>query len=210
MHITRFLISIITLTLIFSISKGIRMNFTKYCYRFKGTIRKIYRIINVKNRSKIVWKELIKLHKESEWKFGQYDNQKYIVTTFHLEDNHAQNFRYAVTSNNLEFHTFLLKSFDEEKTNDILVLSAHFNGLLNFGKVSVSTKHNYVEFIHSGDLVTYMLYPGEIHTDLKAHYNLTKDCYWAFSNLIETGEDPVFVFSELLRRKEEDAANQME
>ncbi|MBC7643041.1 MAG: hypothetical protein H7174_12015, partial [Flavobacterium sp.] len=57
---------------------------------------------------------------------------------------------------------------------------------------------------HSGDLVTYMLFPGEIHSDLRVHYDITLECFWAFSNLIETGDDPVFIISELLKRKDEE------
>lgn len=48
-----------------------------------------------------------------------------------------------------------------------------------------------------------MLYPGEIDSDLCSHYDLTKDCVWSFHRLLESGEDPVFVFSELLQRNEE-------
>jgi hypothetical protein len=48
-----------------------------------------------------------------------------------------------------------------------------------------------------------MLYPHEIDSDFSDHYNLTIDCVWSFYRLLESGEDPVFVFSELLQRKEE-------
>ena len=94
-------------------------------------------------------------------------------------------------------------------TNDVLVLASHFNGLLNFGTVKVSVKYNYVEFIYSRDLLTYSLFPGEISSDTDIHFELTKDCFWSFTNLIETGDDPVFVFSELMRRnnKEDNTGN---
>jgi hypothetical protein len=85
-----------------------------------------------------------------------------------------------------------------------MILASHLNSLLNFGKVSVNTKYNCVEFVYSGDLVTYMLFPGEIRSDLRVHYNITLDCFWAFTNLIETDDDPVFVISELLKRKDEE------
>lgn len=49
-----------------------------------------------------------------------------------------------------------------------------------------------------------MLYPGEISRVQRIHYDLSEDCCWAFLNLVETGEDPVFVISELLIRKEDD------
>jgi hypothetical protein len=48
-----------------------------------------------------------------------------------------------------------------------------------------------------------MFNPQEIDSDLWAHYNLTKDSVWSYHRLLETGEDPVFVFSELLQRKDE-------
>jgi hypothetical protein len=180
------------------------MQFSKYYYSLTEKIRKIYRVLNVKKRSKIVWEELIKMHKNENWHFGQFDNEKYIITTFNLKDEKEQKFRYEVTQNSLKYHTFILDSFDEHKTTDIMILASHLNSLLNFGKVSVNTKYNCVEFVHSGDLVTYMLFPGEIRSDLRVHYDITLDCFWAFSNLIETDDDPVFVISELLKRKDEE------
>jgi hypothetical protein len=75
---------------------------------------------------------------------------------------------------------------------------------LNFGTVKVSAKYNYVEFVFSRDLLTYSLYPGEINSDTDTHFELSKDIFWSFNNMIETGEDPVFVFSELLRKKEDE------
>lgn len=205
MAILKFLISIIMFSITISFFKVIRMQFSKYYYSLTEKIRKIYRLLNVKKRSKIVWEELIKMHKNENWHFGQFDNEKYIVTTFNLKDEKEQKFRYEVTQNSLKYHTFILDSFDEHKTTDIMVLASHLNSLLNFGKVSVNTKYNCVEFVHSGDLVTYMLFPGEIRSDLRVHYDITLDCFWAFSNLIETDDDPVFVISELLKRKDEEA-----
>jgi hypothetical protein len=113
-------------------------------------------------------------------------------------------FTYTVKPDNLLFRATILENFDEELTNDILVLASHFNGLLNFGVVKVSVKYNFVEFVYSRDLLTYSLFPGEINSDTDIHYRLAKDCFWSFTNLIETGEDPVFIFSELLRRKDEE------
>ena len=203
----KFILSIIMLTITISFFKVIRMHLSKYYYSITEKIRKIYRLLIVKKRSQIVWKELIKMHKNENWHFGQFDNEKYIVTTFNLKDDKEQKFRYEVTQNNLKFHTFILDSFDEHKTTDIMVLASHLNSLLNFGKVSVNTKYNCVEFIYYGDLVTYMLFPGEIHSDLRVHYDLTLDCFWAFTNLIETDDDPVFVISELLKRKKDEEEN---
>lgn len=204
MYLIKYLIFTFLLTIGFVFFKELKIQFMRFYYKFIETIRKIYRLLNVKKRSTIVWQELIKMHKNEKWHFGQFDNEKYIVTTFNLKDVKEQKFRYEVTQNSLKFHTFILDSFDEQKTTDIMVLASHLNSLLNFGKVSVNTKYNCVEFVYYGDLITYMLFPGEIHSDLRVHYDITLDCFWAFTNLIETDEDPVFVISELLKRKDEE------
>ena len=175
--------------------------------QIKFSIRRIYRVLNVKKSTDIVWKELIKFHKSSGWNFGQFDNDKHIECGFKVDDTNYVNFNYIVSSENLTFRATILKRFDEEITNDILVLASHFNGLLGFGVVKVSVKYNYIEFVYSRDLLTYSLFPGEINSDTDTHFNLTKDCFWSFTNLIETGDDPVFVFSELLKRKEEESKN---
>ena len=115
------------------------------------------------------------------------------------------NFIYAVNSERLTFRSIILHSFDEEITNDILVLASHFNSLLPFGVVRVSLKYNYVEVVYSRDILTYSLFLGEIESDTNLHFQISKDCILSFTNLIETGDDPVFVFSEFLRRKEEES-----
>ena len=169
----------------------------------KNAFLRIYRLLNVNSSSYYVWIELLKFHKNSGWSFGQYNNDKYIECGFKVDDTNCVNFNYSVTSGRLLFRSTILQQFDEELTNNILVLASHFNGLLNFGTVKVSVKYNYVEFYYSRDLLTYSLYPGEINSDTDTHFELTKDVFLSFNNMIETGEDPVFVFSELLRRKED-------
>ena len=186
-----------------SIMKTMGFLFKKIKYVF----RRIYRLLNVNKSEHYAWIELLKYHKNSGWRYGQFDNDKHIECGFKMDDTNFLDFNYAVNSGRLTFRSTILHRFNEEITNDILVLASHFNGLLNFGTVKVSVKYNYVEFIYSGDLLTYSLFPGEISSDTDTHFQLTKDCFWSFTNLIETGEDPVFVFSELLRRKEEENKN---
>ncbi len=173
----------------------------------KNVFLRIYRILSVNKSSHYVWKELIKYHKTSGWRFGQFDNDKHIECSFSVDDNNSIPFSYSINMDNLQFRATILEKFDEELTTDILVLASHFNGLLNFGVVKVSVKYNYVEFVYTRDLLTYSLFSGEINSDTDTHFRLAKDCFWTFTNLIETGEDPVFIFSELLRRKEEENKN---
>ena len=195
---------IIFLTLIYQYLKNRSMIWiTPLFNKIKYTFKRFYRILNVKKRSEFVWKDLIKYNQKKGWTFGQYETEKRIETSFSVDENNVLDFNYKVNENKLAFTSIILSEFDEDKSNDLLLLAAHFNSLLHFGVVIVSTKYNYVGFTHSGDLITYMLFDGEIDEDLIRHFNITKDVFWSFKTLLETGDDPVFVFSELLRRNEE-------
>jgi hypothetical protein len=157
-------------------------------------------LFKVKRRSNIVWKELIKLHKNENWKFGLYENERYLLTTFSTDEDVALQFMYEITDDSLVFRARVLFEFDEELTNDVMVLSSHFNSLLNNGSVRVDIKNNRVDFVNQGDLLTYMLYPTKIHHDLDRHFRITSDCFWAFRHMVSSGEEPVFVIAELIRR----------
>jgi hypothetical protein len=54
------------------------------------------------------------------------------------------------------------------------------------------------------EILLYALYPGEIHSDITRHYEIAKECVWAFNMLINSGDDPVFVIAELIKRQEKD------
>lgn len=206
MIIVKLIVFILFWTFFAKYYSGVKNNFMKkmrsLLRRIKFTFQRIYRLFNVKNASHYVWIDLIKFHQSSGWNFGQFDKEKYIECGFKVDDTNHVDFNYSVSSGRLTFRSTILQRFDEEITNDILVLASHFNGLLSFGVVKVSVKYNYVEFIYSRDLLTYSLFPGEIESDTDTHYKVTEDCFWSFTNLIETGDDPAFVFSEFLRRME--------
>lgn len=165
-------------------------------------LKQINRLFKVKHRSEIVWDELIKLHKQENWHFGQYDNEKCIRTSFVDENNNSLEFHYQMNEERLVFSAVIVFGFDEDNTNNVMVLSSHLNSLLNSGIVRVDIANNYVEFVYSGNLLVYMLYPGEIHRDLKRHFQISRDCYWAYSHLFNSGDDPVFVIAELLKMNE--------
>jgi len=92
MDIFKFLTSIISFVFIFL--KAIKIRVKRYYCKVFGTFRRIYRLLNVKKRSEIVWEELIKFHKEEGWNFGQFDNKKYIETIFNLDDDFRIKFTY--------------------------------------------------------------------------------------------------------------------
>lgn len=162
----------------------------------------VYRSITINKSAKYVWKELLKHHKNGDWKHGQYDN--YVECNFIVDDNNTLRFIYEVEKTGLTFRSIILADFDEEISTQFLILASHFNNLLSFGSVKVILNHHYVEFSYTRDLLVYSLYPGTIGNDTLRHFDLTKDIFWAFNGLISSGEEPVFIFSELLRRKEDE------
>ena len=185
------------------------MNIIDLTRRINYLITRIYRVVNVKNQSEIVWQELVKLHKKEGWHFGQYDKEKFIETTFFFEDaNIHRKFRYEVTQRKLIFKTELVPDFNVESTHDVMILASHFNSLLNFGVVRVDTTNRQVHYEYSNDLWLYFLYPGEILNEITRHYQITLDCFWAFTQLMESNDDPVFIIAELLKRQEEENKEQ--
>ena len=175
------------------------MNLKTLMQNIKFKSKQVYRLFQVEKRAEIVWKDLIELHKKENFHFGQYDSDKHIVSTFTADESKTPvDFHFFVSENSLDLRVSIVANFDTVRTTDLLVLASHFNSLLNFGMVKVNLKSNYVEFYYSGNLLSYLFYPQLIHDDIVQHYRISLDCFWAFNQLIETGEDPVFIFSELL------------
>lgn len=208
MIIVRILILIVLISYSHQINSFLKNNIMKWiAYLFtkiKNTGIRFYRILNIKKRSEFVWNDLLKFNQNTGWSFGQFESEKRIENTFAVDDDNSLDFHYIVTEDELEFKAIILKSFDVERTNDILVLAAHFNSLLTLGIVRVNTKYNFIEYTYYGDLINYMLFWGEIESNQVTHFNLTQDIFWSYNNMLELGDDPVFVFSELLRRKKEE------
>jgi hypothetical protein len=203
-----FALKVMILTVIFTKFNMIKKSFMEiinWFRKFPVFLKRIFKLLKVNHRSAIVWQELIKLHKKENWNFGLYENEKYVRTTFTDENNNDLSFHYQVTEDKLVLRSFIASDFNEDNTNDIMLLSSHFNSLLTFGMVRVNINNNYVEFIYQGDILTYMLYPGEIHRDIDTHFRITEDCYWAFAHMAKSGDEPVFVIAELLKRKEQES-----
>jgi hypothetical protein len=169
--------------------------------KIKSSISRIYVILNASKSDTIVWKKLEQMHKKSGWKFKRYEDEKTICRYFYIDDSDRLDFAYTIKEEKLLFRAMVLPSFDEEITNAILVLASHFNGLLSFGIVKVNVKDNCVEMRYSRDLLAYALSTENLEVDIFLHCSLAQDCRWAFTTMIETGENPVFVFSDFLEEK---------
>lgn len=205
MILIKIIFFVIIWTLLSIFYKYIKTSFmNKKCgffYKIKTTIRSIYRLVNSSKTADYVWVELTNYYKNSGLKYGQYDYRKQVICDFIFNESRTVKFEFNVETSTLSYSSIILPSFDEERTNAILILASHFNNLLNFGIVKVCLKYNYISFEYSRDVLIYSLYPGEIDFDTRKHFGITKDIIWAFDSLLETGDDPVFIFSELLKRR---------
>jgi hypothetical protein len=178
----------------------------KLIYRkTKSTFQKWYRLLNVKKSILFIWKELFSIRIKTGWIFGPFDTDRPIECCFTYDKEKAIHFYYNLTPNRLNFTGVVLSSFKKEHTNDLLVLASHFNSFSNLGVVKVNLENNYVEMEYDGETFNYSIFPGEIDSDMTAHYEMVRDCFWSYDNLLETGEDPKFVISELMKRREENS-----
>ena len=54
--------------------------------KIKFLFQRIYRLLTISKSSQYVWKDLIKYHKSSGWRYGQFDNDKHIECGFKVDD----------------------------------------------------------------------------------------------------------------------------
>jgi hypothetical protein len=171
----------------------------------KFYFQRVYRLtLSPKKQQDVVWNDLIKLHKEANWKSGVFEKDKYIETTFTFKKGKYGTFYYMIYDGFFHCKVKILETFPLELTTDLFVLAAHFNNLLNEGVVIVNTESQYVEFYLKKDLLINLLYSGELYNQLIKHYDISKDIYAAYQRLIIEQEAPAIIIADLLREKEED------
>ena len=165
--------------------------------------QRVCRLLKVNRLSEIVWDDLIKMLEKQGQDFGRDDNQKSIEMTFSNSDESSMKLYHEIGTKKLEFKAVLLSNFETRNTHDIMILSSYINNLLNFGMVRVDTINNCVQFVYSGDLLLYFLYPIEKLDDMIKHIEVAKECHWAFMYMLDKGNDPAFVIAEFLKRNDQ-------
>ena len=167
--------------------------------------KKIYRIsISYKKYEEIVWNDLKKLHKNSEWRYGVFESDKHIEAVFEIGEKTGAKFYYMVYDGQYHCRVKIIEEFSPDVTTDLFVLAAHFNNLLNSGVVVVNVQSGYVEYHTKNDLIVNLIYPGELHEQLLRHFNISKDIFWAFNKLVNENEEPTLIIADLMRRNKKD------
>ena len=167
-------------------------------------------ILDEAQQLECVWNELIKVHKESNWRFGIYESENYVETTFAISEEMQTTYRYLIYEQNLHFDVRVLDSFPTDLTTDLFVLASHFNNLLMFGKVVVDVNRCNVLFSYQNEISFYSVFPEKIDHHISRHFHISRDVYWAFQKYITEREEPVIIIGELLnmqRMREENSNN---
>ena len=171
--------------------------------KLKSYLKRIYRLtLSFEKQEKIVWEELKKLHTDAEWKSGFYEKEKFIESFFEISNEKGCIFYYMIYEGSFHCRVKILEDYPVDLTTDLFILAAHFNNLLNNGVVVVNVNSCYVEYHQKRDLLIPLLYSGEIHGQMKRHYNTAKDIYSAFQRLINENESPAIIIADLLNKND--------
>ena len=172
--------------------------------KIKFYFQQLYRLaLSAEKQEKLVWADLKKLHTNSNWRSGIFENDKCIESIFELGEDKLGKFFYMIYDGFYHCRVKIIDGFPIELTTDLFILASHFNNLLNNGVVIINVQSQYVEFHMKRDLLITLLYNGEIYDQLIRHQNISKDIHWAFEKLINENEAPAIIIADLLNKNKE-------
>lgn len=158
-------------------------------------------------QKEFVWNELNRLHKENNWRCGVFETEQFVDTFFQIAENQDATYRYKIDKGELHFNVGVLYAFQTESTTDLFVLAAHFNNLLNFGKVMVDVHQQNVYFSYQNELSLYAVYPEKMSHHISRHFQISALVYEAFHRYLMEREDPAVIIGELLNKQEKREEN---
>ena len=171
--------------------------------KLKEYFNRIYRLsLSPEKQEVLVWEDLKKLHALAGWRYGVYENEKYVETVFEIADEKPTTYFYIIFEGYYHCRVAILENYPEELTTELFVLATHFNNLLKNGGVLINVESQSIEYNLKREILIPLLYPGEIHEQLVGHFGASKDIYWACQRLIEENEAPAIIIADLLRMKE--------
>jgi hypothetical protein len=148
-----------------------------------------------------VWNQLIALFDENKWNYTRNDRKKHLLLSFNVADGHVHMFRFDFEGPFLRMYTLVLDQFEESQSTDVMILASHFNTWMRYGKMSANISQGLVEIRHELMLAEVILNPHCIRFFMDQQANLFMDSHEAFSKMLETGEDPVFIIAEILENR---------
>ena len=168
--------------------------------KVKQYLKKIYRLLlSPAKREAVVWKDLKKLFVALDLRHGVFESDRHIETGFKMDEDNGAWFFYRLRDGDFECFVRVIEDFPEELTSDIFILATHFNNLLNYGLVTVSTNNRSVNFTMKEAILIPCLFPEYLHSIMDRHHDITQDLlYKAFQRLVNENESPAIIIADLL------------
>jgi len=176
--------------------------------KLKLYLNRIYRLtLDSKKQEELFWNDLKRFHSNADWRHGVYEKDKYIETILDISDGNPCAFNYMIYESYFHCLVKILEDFPVELTTDLFILAAHFNNMLNNGVVIVNVNERFVQYHQKRDLLIPLLYKGEIHVQIKRHFNVATIIFSAFQRLVKEQEAPAIIIADLLRKNEMEDKN---
>lgn len=173
--------------------------------RFQHYLKRAVRITySITKQEQYVWKELKNLQRRAEWHHGVYETEKYIETKFEISENNLVNYCYSVYDGFYHCRVNINEDYPVGLTTQIFILATHLNNLLTTGVVIVNAQKGVIEYYLKTEILIPNLYPGEVQALIIKHFNISKDIYWAFNQLIFHDEEPALIIADLLKTRNEE------
>jgi hypothetical protein len=167
--------------------------------KIKYTLQRIYRVcLPFEKRQRMVWKDLKKLCVESGWKYGTYEEDKFVEMQFELANDRYAKHYYFVLPDRLSCRVKVVDEYEHEKALDVFILAQHFNNELNNGKVVVDAGDRTVEYIEQRSLLAPLLYNDDIFSQMQNHNLIAKDVYACYQRLLIEDVEPAIIIADLM------------
>ena len=170
--------------------------------------RRLYRLsVSAERQETMLVNDILKLHRDAGWRFGYFEADKLVRSGFEVAPGISLVYYYQVSDNHFHCRVRVLEEFPEESTEQLFILAAHFNNLLNHGVVVVDADDHFVEYQVKQSILLPLLYTGELYNQIMQHFNGSKDIHTSFLRLIEEHEAPAIIIADLLRSRQKDSAS---
>lgn len=156
----------------------------------------------LRQREALVWSDLKAYLQQMEWTVGTFEKERYVEVPFQLVEGYTVPFYYGVGAHELNLQVHVMEAIPPDVITDAFILSAHFNNVLNSGKVLVDAERGVVLHRWKVELLIPFLFPREIEVFIASHFNTAKDIHGAFRRLVEEREAPAIIIADLLRQIE--------
>jgi hypothetical protein len=164
--------------------------------------QRLLRVFKIKTRNVVVWNDLLSVFRNSQYRYAVQEREEVVAAYFSIDDDTQYHFLYGIADDALHMRVEILNGFDIELTGEMMILAGHFNNRILPGFVEVNAEDGTVTFLFREPLMQYLFLVRRIDDDIIRHYIIARDVLWAFKELQQTREDPVFVFSELVRKRQ--------